>query len=97
MAAPIGDPTLVHLQRVMLGNLLINGVRLVWATVGPNEDMLPVDGLYPTMGHTLWAKGTDQQDIATSMHHQLLALGDKSCIPVPTIIFRVHRNVGREC
>jgi hypothetical protein len=87
MAAPIGDPTLVHLQRVMPGNLLINGVRPVWETVGPNEDMLPDDRLYPTMGHTLWAKGTDQQSIATGMHHQLLALEDESCVPVPMIIF----------
>jgi hypothetical protein len=50
---PIGDPALVPHQRVMLENLLVDGVRPVWAAVGPSEDMLPDDGLCPTMGRTL--------------------------------------------
>ena len=53
VATTIGDPALVHRQRVMLGNLLIDGVRPVWVAVGPSKDMLPDDGLCPTTGRTL--------------------------------------------
>ena len=86
MPTPIGDPALVHHQRVMSGNLLVDGIRLVWAVVGPSEDMLPDDELCPTMGRTLWANGVDQQVIAASVYHQLLALKDGSCVPMSTII-----------
>ena len=41
----------------MLGNLLVNGVHLVWVEVGPSEDKLPGEILFLTTGHTLWAKG----------------------------------------
>ena len=92
MAAPIDDLALVHCQCMMLGNLPIDGVHLVWAAVGPSEDMLPDDRL---MGRTLWAKGTTQQAIASSAYHQLLVLGDGSCLPVSTIVLRVHHNVGQ--
>ena len=86
MAAPIGDLALVPHQREMLGNLLVDGVRPVWVVVSPSEDMLPDDGLCPTMGRTLWAKGVDQQAIAASTYHQFLALGDGSCVPVSAIV-----------
>ena len=69
VAAPICDPALVRHQRVMPGNILVNGVRPVWVAVGPSEDMLPDDGLCPTMRHTLWANGVDQQVIAAGMYH----------------------------
>ena len=59
VAAPINDLALVHRQCVMPGNLLVNGVHPVLATVGPSEDMLPNDGLCPTTGRFLWAKGAD--------------------------------------
>ena len=86
VAAPIGNLALVCRQRMMPGNLLIDGVRPVWVAVGPSKDMLPDDGLCPTTGRTLWAKGVDQQAIAAGAYHQLLALRDGSCVPVPTII-----------
>ena len=53
VAASISDPALVSHQHAMLGNLLVDDVHPVWAAVGPSEDMLPDDGLCPTMGHTL--------------------------------------------
>ena len=86
MAAPISDLALVPHQREMPGNLLVDGVRPVWVVVSPSEDMLPDDGLCPTMGRTLWAKGVDQQAIAAGAYHQLLALGDGSCLPMLMII-----------
>ena len=79
----------------MLGNLLVEGVRPLWAEVGPSEDMLPNKRLYPTIGHTLWAKGAHQLAIAAGAYHQLLALRDASCVPVPMIVLQVRRYVGR--
>ena len=78
----------------MPGNLLVDDVRPVWATVGPSEDMLPDDGLCPTIGRTLWAKGEDQQAIAAGAYHLLLALGDESCVLMPMIVLRVLRNAA---
>ena len=69
MAAPIGDLALVPHQREMLGNLLVDGVRPVWVVVSPSEDMLPDDGLCPTTGRTLWAKGVDQQATVAGTYH----------------------------
>ena len=95
VAAPIGDPALVCHQRMMPGNLLVDGVHPVWVAVGQSKDMLPDDGLCPTKGHTLWAKGADQQAIVAGAYHQLLALEDGSCVPMPTIVLRVYHNAGR--
>ena len=95
MAAPIGDLALVNRQRVMLGNLLVDGVRPMWAAVGPSEDMLLDDGLCATMRRTLWVKGAYQQAIAAGASHQLLPLRDGSCVPVPMIVLRSHRNAGQ--
>ena len=69
VAATIGDSALVHRQRMMLGNLLIDSVCPVWAVVGPSEDMLPDDGLCPTTRSTLWAKGVDQQATVAGTYH----------------------------
>jgi hypothetical protein len=78
----------------MPDNLLVDGVHPMWAAVGPSEDMLLVDGLCPTTRRTLWAKGADQQAIATSTYHQLLALRDRSCVPMLMIVLRVRRNAA---
>ena len=86
VAAPIGDLALVHCRHVMPGNLLIDSVHPVWAVVVPSEDMLPDDGLCPTTGRTLWAKGVDQQAIASGAYLQLLAIGYGSCEPMPMIV-----------
>jgi hypothetical protein len=78
----------------MLGNLLVDSVRPVWAEVGPSKDMLPDERLCPTMGHTLWAKGAHQPAIVAHMCHQLLTLGDASYVHVLTIILQVRHNVA---
>ena len=78
----------------MPDNLHVDGVRPMWAAVGPSEDMIPDDGLCPTTWRTLWAKGADQQAIAVGAYHQLLALGDGSCVPMRTTILRVYRNAA---
>jgi hypothetical protein len=75
-------------------NLLVDGAHPMWAKVSPSKDMLPDETLCPTTGHTLWAKGAHQAAIAAGVYHQLLALGDRSCVPMPTIMLRVHRNVA---
>ena len=95
MVAPIGDLALVHRQHAMPGNLLVDCVRPMWAAVGPSEDMLPNERLCPTTGCTLWAKGAHQLAKVAGVYHQLLALGDGSCVPVPTIVLRVCRNVAQ--
>ena len=94
VATPIGDPALVHRQSVMLGNLLVDGIHSVWSVVGLSKDMLSDDEPCPTIGRTLWAKGADQQAIAVGAYHQLLALGDGSCVPMRTTILRVYRNAA---
>ena len=94
VAAPIGDPALVRRQRMMLGNLLVDGICPVWAAVGPS-DMLPDDGLCLTMGRTLWAKRADQQSIVAGVYHQLLSLSYRSYVPIPTIVLGVHHNAAR--
>ena len=95
MAAPIGDLVLVRRQCAMPGSLLVDEVRPMWAAVGPSEDMLADDGLCPTTGRTLWAKGANQQAIVAGTYHQLLALEDGSGLTVLTIVLRVRRNAAR--
>ena len=55
--APIGDLAWVRRRCAMPGNLLVDDVCPVWAAVGSSDDMLLDDGLCPTTGRTLWAKG----------------------------------------
>ena len=57
MATPIGNLALVHQQRTMKSNLLIDDVCPMWAVVGPSDDMIPDDGLCLTMERTLGKGG----------------------------------------
>jgi hypothetical protein len=88
-------PALVPRQGAMSGSLLFDVVYPYLGLVGPRQDMLPGEALLPTTGPTIVAHGAHQVAIVAGMQHQFSALGDRSCIPVRTILLGVCQKVAR--
>ena len=92
---PSVHPALVPRHGAMAGNVLVLGVVCVLEATCLFQDMLPSDGLVPTMGHMVGADEAHQAAKRAGADQQIWARGDRRWVVMQMIIVGVHRDVSQ--